>query len=41
MKRPGPFDIQRVQKFEWPHRELEFLLLPDATAEDFIRTPSV
>lgn len=38
MKLPGPFDIRRVQEFEWPHRELNFVLLPDATPEEFAAT---
>lgn len=38
MQMPGPFDIRRVQEFEWPHRELNFLLLDDATPEAFART---
>ena len=38
MKMPGPFDIRRVQEFEWRHQELNFVLLPDATPEEFART---
>jgi len=38
MKMPGPFDIQRVQEFEWPYRDLNFVLLADATSEAFART---
>ncbi len=38
MRLPGPFDIRRVQEFEWRHRELNFLLLPAATPEAFART---
>jgi len=38
MKLPGPFDIHRVQEFEWPHRELNFVLLDAATPEEFART---
>lgn len=38
MKLPGPFDIRRVQEFEWPHRELNFVLLDDATPEEFACT---
>lgn len=38
MRLPGPFDIRRVQEFEWRHRELNFLLLPAATPAEFART---
>jgi glyoxylase-like metal-dependent hydrolase (beta-lactamase superfamily II) len=38
MKIPGPFDIQRVQEFEWPHRELNFVLLDEATPAAFAET---
>jgi len=38
MRMPGPFEVRRVQEFEWPHRELAFVLLPDATPEEFART---
>ncbi len=38
MRLPGPFDIRRVQEFEWPHRELNFVLLDDATPEEFACT---
>lgn len=37
MRLAGPFEIHRVQEFEWPERELDFLLL-DATREDFNAT---
>lgn len=37
MRLPGPFEIQRVQEFEWPARELDFLLL-NATRNDFNTT---
>ena len=37
MRLPGPFEIHRVQEFEWPERELDFLLL-DVTREDFNTT---
>lgn len=38
MKLPGPFDIQRVREFEWPHRQLDFVLLDEATPEAFAQT---
>ncbi|MFW2403917.1 MAG: MBL fold metallo-hydrolase [Gammaproteobacteria bacterium] len=38
MRIPGPFDIQRVQELVWPHRELNFVLLDDATPEEFAKT---
>lgn len=38
MKMPGPFEITRVQEFEWRRRELNFLLLDDATPDAFART---
>ncbi|MGI9342256.1 MAG: MBL fold metallo-hydrolase [Gammaproteobacteria bacterium] len=38
MNIPGPFEITRVQEFEWRHRELNFLLLDDATPAEFERT---
>jgi len=38
MKLPGPFDIQRVQEFEWPHRQLDFVFLDEATPESFAQT---
>jgi glyoxylase-like metal-dependent hydrolase (beta-lactamase superfamily II) len=37
MKLPGPFQIQRVQEFEWPDRELGFLLT-NASQAEFLRT---
>ncbi|MBT8442553.1 MAG: MBL fold metallo-hydrolase [Gammaproteobacteria bacterium] len=38
MRMPGPFDIRRVQEHVWPHRELDFVLLDDATPEEFAKT---
>jgi glyoxylase-like metal-dependent hydrolase (beta-lactamase superfamily II) len=38
MKIPGPFEITRVQEFEWRRRELNFLLLDAATPAEFART---
>ena len=38
MKLLGPFEIQRVVEFEWPHRELNFIFHDEATHESFAAT---
>lgn len=37
MRMPGPFEIHRVQEFEWPARELDFLFL-NVPRDEFAKT---